>query len=257
MGFFHISIIIVIALLFTAAAIWGMRSRNYGLVDLFWGGGFAAVAITALMVADEHLVSSWLVAGAVVVWGGRLTAYLAKRNIGASEDRRYAAMRSRWEPHADLHAAVKVFGFQALLVLLLSWPVMESVRAPADLSIWHVVGLALFIGGFVVETVADAQKNAFKSDPANRDRFLRSGLWACSRHPNYFGEAVLWWGIWCMTVPAAGVFPGILTPLVITVLVRYVSGVPLLEKRYEGRAGFADYKRATPIFIPWCRRSAR
>jgi len=119
---------------------------------------------------------------------------------------------------------------------------------------WGGMGAFVFLFGFLFETVADFQLKRFVKDPANRGRLMTSGLWAWSRHPNYFGEAVLWWGLFLVSVDSSNGWLALLSPVTITVLVRWVSGVPLLEKKWAGRPDFEEYKKRVPVFLPFIPR---
>jgi steroid 5-alpha reductase family enzyme len=139
-----------------------------------------------------------------------------------------------------------------VLLYLVALPLILSTQAgQPPLSAWDAAGLVLWLAGFACEALADAQLARFVRDPANRGRLLQSGLWRWSRHPNYVGEVLLWWGIGLLACAAEAGWPALLGPITITVLIRFVSGVPLLEKKFANRPGFADYKAHTAIFVPW------
>ena len=144
---------------------------------------------------------------------------------------------------------------QGLFMLIVSWPVLHiNNSASGNLGMIEVLGLGVFIAGFLFETIGDFQLAQFKKDTSNKVLIITTGLWKYTRHPNYFGEAFLWWGIWLMAVPEIdGIFT-ITGPLVITMLLRYVSGVPMLEKKYEGRPDWEAYKSQTPVFIPFAKK---
>ena len=231
--------------------------RNASIVDLFWGPGFALVALVTLFVADGYAPRQWLLAGMTTLWGLRLGAYLAIRNIGHGEDARYAHWRTRIEDAGGSfarHSLVYVFGLQGLLLLVVSLPVQFGQLAAEPARLGHLAwtGTALWAAGFLFEAVGDWQLSRFKADPANRGRVLDTGLWRYTRHPNYFGNALLWWGIWVTACDAPSVVWTAVGPALMTFFLLRVSGVTLLEKSLTGsRPGYADYIRRTSTFLPW------
>lgn len=140
-------------------------------------------------------------------------------------------------------------------MLIIAWPVLHILNNPQinDIGVVYMSGFIIFLAGFTFESVGDYQLGRFKKAEENRGKIITTGLWKYTRHPNYFGEAFLWWGFWLMAVPVMdGIFT-IISPLVITWLLRYISGVPMLEKKYEGREDWEEYKRKTPVFVPFIK----
>jgi steroid 5-alpha reductase family enzyme len=229
--------------------------RNVSIVDIFWGPGFGIVAIATLLLVDGYEPRQWLLTVITVVWALRLGIYLAIRNIGHGEDPRYAKWRERVEREGGSFAVrslFMVFGLQGLLMWFVSLPVQVGQAAdesgPLGLLAW--LGVALWLTGFLVEAVGDWQLSRFKADPANKGQVLDSGLWRYTRHPNYFGNACLWWGIWLVAADA-GVWWTVLSPIVMTFLLLKVSGVALLEKSMqETKPKYQDYVERTSAFFP-------
>lgn len=244
------------ALMVVAWAVCTAR-RNAGLIDGFWGLGFVVIAWMTVALAPSVSSRGWLMAALVTVWGLRLSVFLFRRNWGKPEDRRYAAMR---EKHGDAFARrsfTRVFLLQAGLAWFISLPVQVAVfsATPASLTILDWIGASLTLGGILFESVADAQLAAFTRNPANKGQVLDRGLWRYSRHPNYFGEFITWWGIYLLACSTGIGAATILSPLMISVLLIRVSGVPLLEKDITARRpGYAEYLRRTPAFVPWFPR---
>jgi steroid 5-alpha reductase family enzyme len=234
-----------------------VRLRDVSIVDVAWGPGFVIMAAAAFFGAPEPGLRAWIAGGAVVLWGLRLAVHLGLRARGRGEDSRYAAMR---EEHGDafpLRSLVTVFWLQAALIALLSAPIWVAVRSSGGPGWVGWAGTALFLTGFVLETAADAQLTRFKTRRDSDRAVLDSGLWRYSRHPNYFGEAVLWWGFGLLAVDAGAAWT-LFAPAAVTVLLLKVSGVPLLEAGIEKRRpGYADYVRRTPGFVPWLPRDRR
>lgn len=237
-------------------AVWvrSVRKEDASIIDSFWGPGFGLVALVTAVISNGFLPRRILLTALTVVWGVRLSAHIARRNRGKGEDVRYRAMRAR---HGERFAWVSlftVFLLQAALLWFISLPVQVGVIAssPARFTGLDLLGSALWGIGFAFEAVADWQLARFKSDPANAGKVLDSGLWRYSRHPNYFGDAVLWWGLF--TVAAATPMGPwtVASPLLMTWLLRRVSGVPLLEDHLRRtRPDYARYVHATSPFFPW------
>jgi steroid 5-alpha reductase family enzyme len=238
---------------FLVAWVVSVVRRDTGVADVFWGLGFIAAAVAALMVAEQPLSPrGLLVLALTLIWGVRLAAHIALRNRGRGEDPRYAAWRQDHGASWPLRSLFTVFLFQGALCWVISIPVQASVSGsgPSFPSITDVVGSVLWLAGFTWEAVADWQLLRFRGNPANRGRILTTGLWSRSRHPNYFGEMVLWWGFYLIALGVPGgwlTFPG---PMLLTILLLRVSGVPMTERLMASRPGWSDYARRTPAFWP-------
>lgn len=225
--------------------------RDVGLIDIFWGPGFVAAAVIAWLHAEASSPWQLLVLAMVAVWGLRLAAHIAWRGWGHGEDRRYAAMRQRRGESFWWQSLFTVFGLQATLVALLCTPLVLVQLRPVVQPIWCIAGCAVWMVGFFFEAVADAQLLAFQRDPASRGRVLDTGLWRYSRHPNYFGEALLWWGFGLCALGVPGGAWTLYAPLVMTLLLLRVSGVPLLEAGMASRRpGYRAYVERTSSFLP-------
>lgn len=227
-----------------------IRGRN-DIADVAWGLGFILAAATALILGGHYPARGVLVTGLVVVWGLRLALHIHSRNRGKGEDPRYRTWREEWGKWFILRSFLQVFMLQGMLLLLVAVPVVFINTAPeTPLGLRDLPGLAVWLYGFVFEAVGDRQLLKFIRDPANRGKLMTSGLWRYTRHPNYFGEVTLWWGIWLLALPLPNGWMTIIGPLTITTLILKVSGIPMLEKPYEGRADFQEYKRRTSAFFP-------
>jgi steroid 5-alpha reductase family enzyme len=228
-----------------------LRLRDASIIDLFWGMGFVLVAWLTWAQSEGEPTRGALLVGLTTVWGLRLTAYLTWRNHGRGEDPRYQAMR---RAHGDRFGRVSlysVFGLQGLLIGLVSLPVQmgQLAAVPEAPTALDLAGTALFAVGLFFESVGDWQLARFKSDPANRGRVMDRGLWRYTRHPNYFGDFLVWWGLYLIAA-AAGAAWTVVAPLVMSVLLMRVSGVTLLEKSLGARPGYQDYVRRTNAFFP-------
>ena len=224
--------------------------RDVSLVDSLWSLFFLASALVYAALAGAGDARALLVLALVTLWALRLAAYLTWRNWGEPEDRRYQAIRARNEPGFTWKSLYLVFGLQVVLAWICAMPVYAALGSAAPLGALDYAGAALWLAGFTFETVADGQLARFRADPANRGRVLDSGLWRYTRHPNYFGEALLWWGLYLIAVAAGGAWT-VFAPLLLTWLLLRVSGVTLLEQDiHERRPAYRDYVARTSAFVP-------
>lgn len=222
------------------------------IVDLVWGLGFVLVAWAAFVTVGDPGPRRWLLVGLTSVWGLRLSAYLAWRNLGKSEDYRYRAMRSRSPASFWWKSLFTVFLLQGALMWVVSLPVqIGPVAAAAPLRWLDWAGAAAWLLGISFEAVGDLQLARFQADPANRGRVMDRGLWRYTRHPNYFGDAMVWWGLYLIAL-SAGAWWTVVGPALMTFLLLRVSGVALLEKTISSRRqGYDEYVRRTSAFFPW------
>ena len=232
--------------------------RDASIVDIAWGLGFVLVAWAAKFVTGASGSGNWLLLLMVTVWGLRLTGYLAKRNLGKGEDFRYRAMRRKHGERFAIVSLYSVFGLQGALMMLVSLPVSLGQRdtdAGADFVV--LLGFVVWAVGLYFEVVGDAQLARFKRDPRNADQIMDQGLWGLTRHPNYFGDALVWWGLAIVgSSQGAGIW-AFLGAAVMTVLLVRVSGAALLDRLLAKRKpGYAEYMARTSGFIPLPRRSA-
>jgi steroid 5-alpha reductase family enzyme len=238
-----------------AIALWGLSlwRRDASLVDIAWGPGFAGIACVGFALGDGPLARRALVLALALAWGLRLGLYLAWRNYGKGEDFRYRAMRAYWGARFPLLSLFTVFGLQAVLMWWISLPlqVAQAAAEPETLGALEWAGAAVWLIGMTFESVGDAQLARFKADPANAGRVLDTGLWRYTRHPNYFGDCLVWWGFFAIASAVPGGAYTLASPLLMTILLRRVSGVTLLERSLlKRRAGYADYVARTNAFVP-------
>jgi len=237
------------------SALWlvSLALRNASIVDIFWGPGFVLLGWLYHLLSSPRTGLGLLVCVLVTVWGLRLAGHIAVRNAGGGEDFRYRQWRERSGPAFWWVSLFKVFLLQAVVLWVVSSPLLLAQRSGAGFGgRWLIlIGLALWAIGFVVEAVSDWQLLAFKRDPANRGRVLDTGLWGRSRHPNYFGEAVLWWGIGLIAAAAAGPL-ALIGPALLSFTLLRISGVAMLDRELvTRRPGYAEYIARTPAFLPF------
>jgi steroid 5-alpha reductase family enzyme len=226
--------------------------RNASIVDIVWGLGFPVVAVTTFVTDSDRGALDGLILAMVLVWGLRLGGYLAWRNLGHGEDYRYRAMRRRWGSRFPLVSLLTVFTLQGTLMWIVSLPVQLSHRGEGrSIGVLAVVGLVVWAIGLAFEAIGDWQLTRFKADPTNAGKVMDRGLWRYTRHPNYFGDSCVWWGIaiTAATVPVARW--GLIGAVVMNVLLVRVSGKALLERSLSKRKdGWAEYAARTSGFIP-------
>lgn len=249
-----------LALAGALVALWllSLWLRDASIIDIFWGIGFVIVAWIAFANGDGTPTRKVLIAGATTIWGLRLAGYLAWRNLGHGEDPRYQRMRAHHGDRFWLVSLYSVFGLQGALTLVVSLPVQLGQAIPGPpLGAFDGLGALLVVIGLTFETVGDLQLARFKADPENEGRVMDRGLWRYTRHPNYFGDAVVWWGLGAMALAVPGGFVALLGPLVMTGLLLRVSGVALLERSLRrSKPGYADYVARTSAFVPWPPKDA-
>jgi steroid 5-alpha reductase family enzyme len=228
--------------------------RDASIIDVAWGLGFVLTGWVYFLVAEGHALRGFLVVGLVTLWGLRLALHILWRNWGRGEDYRYREMRDRNPGTFPARSLLTVFWLQALLLWAISMPLSQAQRhpEPAALTPLDVLGVALFVLGFAFEAGGDWQLARFKGDPAHQGQVMDRGFWRYTRHPNYFGDAVVWWGFFCFAAATPGGWWTVYSPILMTVLLLRVSGVTLLEKRLEQtKPAYREYARRTSAFFPW------
>jgi len=234
--------------------------QDASTVDVFWGLGFVLLAVVSAITGDGFVGRKAVVATLVGIWGFRLAGYIVIRNWGKGEDYRYQAFRQRWGKSYWWVSFFQVFMLQGLLMWIIALSLMaaESNRTPDHFAVLDILGASVWCVGFFFEAVGDWQLAGFKADAANKGKVMRSGLWAYTRHPNYFGEATMWWGLYLIAAGTRWGFWTIVSPIVITFMLLRVSGVALLEKaQVEAKPKYRDYIESTSTFIPWFPRKRR
>jgi steroid 5-alpha reductase family enzyme len=224
--------------------------QDVSIADSLWPLLFLAMTITYLALAPALAERAYLLLFLVTVWAVRLSVFITLRNWGEPEDRRYQALRTAHDPGFGRKSFYLVFGTQAILAWVISLPLLGVVLGATPLGWVDFLAVGLWLLGFFFEAIGDQQLAHFRADPANRSRVLDRGLWRYSRHPNYFGEACIWWA-WFLFAVAAGAWWTILGPLLMTFLLLRVGGVPLLEQGIgERRPAYRDYTRRTNTLLP-------
>ena len=236
-----------------ATAVWILSSirKNVGIIDSFWSLFFVTALFFWMGPHPDVTPRLLLVSTLVVTWGLRLSIYLTVRNWGKPEDRRYQEIRRRNQPFYEIKSLFYVFYLQVILAWLVALPLLPALKSDAPLGLYDGLGAALFLFGLLMESIADAQMARFKALDRPKGSVMNQGLWRYSRHPNYFGEALLWWGFILITLSAGGSPWLILSPLFMTFLLMKVSGIPLLEADLMKRGpAYRRYIETTSAFWP-------
>ena len=238
----------------------GLKAKDNSLIDIAYGPAFIAACWGAWLLGPEtsRHPRTMLLLILIGLWGLRLGLHIGLRHRGRGEDFRYRKFRQDWGNTIFWRSFLQIYMLQGAVVWLVSLPVLLVLVNPGDMLGWtDLLGLLLFTLGFFFEAVSDWQLVLFKRHPANKGRIITQGLWRLSRHPNYFGEAILWWGIFLIGLGSpAGIF-GLTSPLIINFLLLKVSGIPMLEEKYRGNPEFEAYKARTNAFFPWFPRRSQ
>jgi steroid 5-alpha reductase family enzyme len=226
--------------------------KNNSIVDIGWGMGFIVTTVSLIVITGNLNLRTIMISVMILIWGIRLTIHIYQRNKGKPEDFRYAAWRTQWGKKAAWIAFYKVFMLQGIIMWIVTVPIIISFDTQTGIPVnIGTTGLVLFLTGFLIELISDNQLANFKKNTANKGKIITTGLWKYSRHPNYFGEALLWWGIGIFSISQQSGIIALISPVVITLLLRFVSGVPMLEEKYKSRQDFAEYAAKTAVFIPF------
>ncbi len=247
------------AILAFAIAFWivSLVRNDVSIVDSLWSLMFLLMLGVYMALADVGGPRAWAVLLMVAVWAIRLSAFITIRNHGQPEDHRYQTIRANNEPNFGFKSLYIVFGLQAVLAGVIAIPLLVAASGTAPVGWLDYAGVALWTIGMYFEVVGDNQLKRFRADESNRGKVLDTGLWALTRHPNYFGEFTLWWGYYCLALSAGGWWT-IFAPLLVTMLLLKVSGVSLLESSIkERRPAYADYIKNTNAFFPGLPKSGR
>jgi len=250
--------LILALVLFVYMSLWFIISlikKRNDVADVAWGLGFVLLTWVSFYLSGAGGLRELIVGFLITIWGLRLARHIYRRNQGKLEDYRYKKWRIDWGKWFYLRSYFQVYFLQGVLIFLIVSPVFVINKnfGPA-LGILDFVGIAVWLLGFYFEAVGDAQLQKFIKNSENKGKLIQSGLWAYTRHPNYFGEVTQWWGIWLIALSVPSGILAIIGPFTITILILKISGIPMLEKKMEENPEFVEYKRRTSIFIPLPRK---
>lgn len=241
----------VVGLYFILFFLWATKIKNNSIVDFGWGTGFVTAVLYAYFRSRQFTPLGHLTTFMILLWGLRLSYHIYRRNHGKPEDFRYANWRREWGKWIYIRGFFQIFLLQGILLCLIVYPSLLLVTAEAsNISLVALVGIIIWSLGYYFEVIGDSQLRAFRQVPDNKGHIIQTGLWKYTRHPNYFGEAIMWWGIFIMAYDLTGQMATLISPVVISYLLIFVSGVPMLEKKYKNHPEFKAYAARTSIFIP-------
>lgn len=247
---YYFTLALLLTIYMSSWFVLSLLKRRNDIADIAWGLGFILLAWVGMYLAQTSL-RGLVVNILVTIWGSRLAWHIFIRNRNKREDYRYAAWRKEWGKFFYLRSYFQVYLLQGLFLYLIIQPVIFiHHQINASLGIGDLIGVLVWAIGFYFESTGDAQLKQFISNPLNKGKLLETGLWRYSRHPNYFGEVTQWWGLFIIALSLPNSIYTIIGPLTITLLILFVSGIPLLEKKYAGRPDFESYKKRTSKFFP-------
>jgi len=240
------------AMLSLAFGAWcvSLKLRDVSIVDSLWSIFFIVFTLLFAWRMGSDTTASFVLIALILLWGLRLSGYITMRNHGKGEDRRYQAIRARNQPNFEFKSLYLIFLLQMVLATVIVLPVVPILNGAQEANLLTYAGFAIAAFGALFETVADAQMARFKTTRTEQDTVMNRGLWRYSRHPNYFGEATFWWGLWIASAGMGGAWT-LFSPLLMTWLLTRVSGVPLLEADLQQRSpAYREYLTTTPKFVP-------
>jgi len=242
----------VLVLVYGATFLIGRRIGRYNVVDVTWGASFVAVAAVAAMFGTGDPFRRLLLLVLVAVWGLRLAWHMVGKSAGKGEDPRYDKLLRG--DFSAVNVLRKIFLIQAVAAWFISLPLQLSATlgaTPRPLLPVLALGVVVWVVGVVFEAVGDHQLRTFKADPANKGKIMDRGLWSWTRHPNYFGDATVWWGLWLISIAGWVSLATFLSPVAMSYFLVYATGARLTEKIMADRQGFREYCSRTSFFVPW------
>lgn len=254
-----VSALVVLAYV-TSIWLLSLALKNASIIDIFWGFGFVGLTWVYFVLAGGWDGRSILLSVIVTVWGLRLSGYIAYRNWGEGEDKRYQRMRRHAGDAFWWRSYLTVFLLQGVLLWTISMPLLAAQNAvqPDHFRVWDFLGLGVWAIGFIFEAGGDWQLMRFKADPANKGKLMDRGFWRYTRHPNYFGDATQWWGFFIIAAHTTDGWLTVFSPIIMTFLLARVSGAALLERDLsKSKPGYEDYVRNTSGFLPWFPKQDR
>jgi len=251
MNIFTFSIILLFVYM-TTIFLFALWLRDNSIVDIAYGPAFVLLGWIGLLLLGSGHTRQWLIVILVTIWGIRLAGHIFLRKQGEGEDFRYRQWRESWGKSFVWRSFLQIFMLQGAVIFLVALPVLLVINDPGGrIGSVDLAGLLVWLVGFGFEAIGDWQLLQFKRNPANKGKIIQHGLWRYTRHPNYFGEAVLWWGLFTVALNAGYGVLAIISPLLIDVLLLKVSGIPMLEVKYRNNPEFIAYKARTNAFFPW------
>lgn len=226
--------------------------KDNGIVDIGWGIGFIFLSTVLVFLDLDITPRQFILYILILIWGFRLAIHIYFRNEGKPEDFRYANWRREWGKYAVVRAFFQVFMLQGFFMFIIALPIiMVNLESGSSITYIDIIGIIIWLIGFYFEAVGDYQLLQFKKSAENKGKIITSGLWKYTRHPNYFGECVMWWGVFIISISSGNYYISIISPFILTWLITRVSGVPMLEAKYKDNKEFVEYAKKTNAFLPW------
>jgi steroid 5-alpha reductase family enzyme len=244
----YIQALVIVFIYMTFWFVLSLIKKRNDIADVAWGLGFPLLAALSLLFKSEYGLIDYLLITFSLIWGIRLSLHIHSRNKGKKEDFRYNQWRNEWGKSFYIRTFLQVFMLQGFLMTIIAIPLYIDSRS--SFNIYSLIGVSIYLFGLMFESISDYQLTKFIQDPTNKGKIMDRGLWKYSRHPNYFGEIVVWWGIFIFGFINGLSVYAIISPILISYLIIFVSGIPMLEKKYEGNVEFEKYKAKTSILIP-------
>ncbi|MFN4151187.1 MAG: DUF1295 domain-containing protein [Candidatus Sericytochromatia bacterium] len=247
--FFYLilSVFIFICTFFIIAIV----KKDNSIIDIGWGLGFILISVISLSFINKLELKHLIINTLTIIWGLRLSIYLFIRNHKKGEDFRYKKWRDEWKNYFIIRSFFQVFLLQGVFMIIIALPIINTNSSSNfNFQINDFLGILIWIFGFYFQAMSDYQLFKFKKDIKNKNKIMRYGLWKYTRHPNYFGEAVMWWSIFIISIGAKNELISLISPITINFLLLKVSGVPMLEDKYKSNQEYLDYIKNTSSFIP-------
>jgi steroid 5-alpha reductase family enzyme len=246
---------ILVLIFMTLAYMVSRKVKRTDIVDMAWGPAFVVATVASFVLSDFHVPVGQniqtLVTALVIVWAARLTYSIYRRLKSHPEDKRYVALRRKWKGNPALNTYLRIFVTQAVLATVISISVIHiNSSLPTPLGSYAYIGLVIWMAGFLFESIGDWQLGRFLAESKNKGKLMMSGLWKYTRHPNYFGEATMWLGIFVIALSTPYGWVAVIAPVLIMYLLLFVSGVPMTEKSFANKPGWDAYKKRTSKFLP-------
>lgn len=236
----------------TAGFVLSRRLKRVDVIDVYWGITILTISVASLVLSPYPTLAAYVTAVLVAVWGYRLSSHITRRIArSGAQDKRYTLLMSKWpKRHRQFQIYGKLFVPQSVLAFIVALPAVLVMQSSVYSLAWLLVGAIVWFIGYRFEAIGDKQLAQFLANPANRGKLMTKGLWRYTRHPNYFGEVTMWWGIWIISLGTPYWWIAIAGPVAITLLIRFVSGVPLAEAAMSHKLGWNNYAKQTPALFP-------
>jgi len=242
---------LIVAISFSIVSfIVSLALRRSDIADTFWGLGFITILVATFIANRNYQLNNIILNSLIMLWGIRLSLHIFSRNLNKVEDARYVEMKKNWGKNFYLLSYLKIFLLQSMLMLIISVPIIISNSVNSYINFTSFLGIVIWIIGFLFESLGDKQLKDFLNNKENKGKIMTTGLWKYTRHPNYFGEVTMWWGIFIISINSGYWWLGFLGPLTISFLILKVSGIPMAEKHFEGKNEWEEYKNKTSAFLP-------